>query len=266
MNRFFYDATVNVLSFTMLGLILERAAATCFARVYEQTNSSCLAQTIVVFQWVCGIFAAISFLLVDQFEKDYWNSTTVLVTCSFVYTRPEVVLTLFSSSVILFCAFTAFSIFLYFFNRKKFQRSTNKKLTMRYQYKENVTTLTFLVPMFTVFGISNIISTALIVYMFVHITQQGVSDALVDNLWKIEKAYNATVSVYTIFFVFICSKLHHPLWASVMKDFKKVCRSDDKNFTQEKPSSLRLAGKNSRLVEGTTEGDVYFKTLRETWS
>ncbi|KAE9550400.1 hypothetical protein FO519_006389 [Halicephalobus sp. NKZ332] len=219
-NRFFYDTTVNVLSLTMLGLIFERTAATCFVRVYEKTDSSLVAKTIVIFQWTSGIVGALIFLLIDQSEKDYWNSSTVLVTCSFVYTRPE--------------------------------------------YKENVTTLTFLVPMFTVFGISNIISTALIAYMFVHISQQGVSDKLVDYLWKIEKAYNATISIYTIFFVLICTKLHHPLRESFLRDSKWLCRCPE-NSIEEKPSMIRLVGKDGKTVEGSNEGDVYFKTLRETW-
>uniref|UniRef100_A0AC34R9C5 Uncharacterized protein n=1 Tax=Panagrolaimus sp. JU765 TaxID=591449 RepID=A0AC34R9C5_9BILA len=185
----------------------------------------------------------------------------------FVYTHPEIVLTIFTLSVTLFCTFTAISIFLYYYNRQQLQAAMNKKLTIRYQYKENVTTLTFLVPMLTAFGLSNIISALLIIYMFVNITAYGVGIKLVDNLWKIEKAYNATVSVYTIFFVGIFVKLHRPIWDQFLLDLKWIFGIHQRSVPiQHKSSRVRLVGRDGKLVEAATEGDVYFKSLKETWS
>lgn len=49
-TRFFYDATVNVLSLTLLGLVIERCAATFFVKIYESKNSARFALSIVFSQ------------------------------------------------------------------------------------------------------------------------------------------------------------------------------------------------------------------------
>uniref|UniRef100_A0A914RD14 G-protein coupled receptors family 1 profile domain-containing protein n=1 Tax=Panagrolaimus davidi TaxID=227884 RepID=A0A914RD14_9BILA len=267
-NRFFYDSTVNVLSLTILGILLERTFATFFVRIYEKTDSSIVSRTIVIIQWIIGIIVAIAFLYMDLLKHNYWNNNRMLISCSLVYTHPEIVLTLFTSSVILFCTFTFISILLYYYNRQQFLRSNIQKLAIRYQYKENVTTLTFLVPLSTAFGLSNIVSAFLIAFMFTHIQNEGVNDQLVDNLWKIEKAYNATISVFTVFFVLICIKMHQPLWQIVVSDFRKFRSpsSSVHHFLQPKHhQSIRLMTRKGECVEALNEGDVYFKNLRDTW-
>uniref|UniRef100_A0AC34GI86 Uncharacterized protein n=1 Tax=Panagrolaimus sp. ES5 TaxID=591445 RepID=A0AC34GI86_9BILA len=156
------------------------------------------------------------------------------------------------------------SIILYYYNRQQFLRSNIQKLAIRYQYKENVTTLTFLVPLSTAFGLSNIVSAFLIAFMFTHI-QNGVDDQLVDHLWKIEKAYNATVSVFTVFFVLICIKMHQPLWKTVVGDFRKFRSSPVHHLLEPKHRSIRLVTRKGEIVEALNEGDVYFKNLKDTW-
>uniref|UniRef100_A0AC35GJW7 Gustatory receptor n=1 Tax=Panagrolaimus sp. PS1159 TaxID=55785 RepID=A0AC35GJW7_9BILA len=237
-----------------------------FAYFFTQAQSTVTSQLII---WIIGIIVAIAFLYMDLLRHNYWNNNRMLISCSLVYTHPEIVLTLFTSSVILFCTFTFISILLYYYNRQQFLRSNIQKLAIRYQYKENVTTLTFLVPLSTAFGLSNIVSAFLIAFMFTHIQNEGgVNDQLVDNLWKIEKAYNATISVFTVFFVLICIKMHQPLWQIVLSDFRKFQSpsSSVHHFLQPKHhQSIRLMTRKGELVEALNEGDVYFKNLRDTW-
>uniref|UniRef100_A0A7E5A1S1 G_PROTEIN_RECEP_F1_2 domain-containing protein n=1 Tax=Panagrellus redivivus TaxID=6233 RepID=A0A7E5A1S1_PANRE len=265
-TRFAYDSTVNVLALTLLGIIMERTAATTLVSIYEKNSSNSISRIIVLIQWIIGLSAAFYFLADDLNVVDYWNSKEFQVTCSLVYTRPTLVLILFVLSVGLFAAFGILSVILYHVNLRHFLEAATAHLAIRYQYKENVTTLAFLVPTLAVFGLANLASVILVVRMRQFIAAQGFTTDTVDQLWTTEKAYNAMISIYTSFFVPLCIRFHRPLRDAFLVDFRRICGTDaNVALPDEKNPRIRLTDRDGKVVEAANEGEIYFQKLHNTW-
>ncbi|KAK0403595.1 hypothetical protein QR680_017018 [Steinernema hermaphroditum] len=264
-TRFFYDTTENVFAVTMCGLAFERIAASVMVSSYASIRTKVIPVLIISAQWLSSTAVSLIFILIDRADMNTWSRDRLFMSCSLIYSHPSFVIGVFSVGSVGFLVAAVLLAFLYCYNSRQYYNRLRSHLNTRYQYAENITTLRFLVPIMSVFGASYLVSTALVASIFVQASRQQIDEILIGDMWMLEKAYNATSTVFTPIFFALCIWYHRPLKIVFIDDVKCLLRIGAKS-TEEPGKDVRIVGLTGKKLMFQNETDVYFAALRNDWS
>ncbi|TKR80117.1 hypothetical protein L596_014244 [Steinernema carpocapsae] len=264
-TRFFYDTTENVFAVTMCGLALERIAASIMVSSYASIRTKVVPILIISAQWLTSTAISLCFILTDRAEMASWSQDRLFMSCSLIYSHPFFVIGVFAVGAVGFLVTAILLAFLFCYNSRQYYNRLRSHLNTRYQYAENITTLRFLVPIMTVFGVSYLISTGVVANIVVHASKTQIDEYLIGDMWMFEKAYNATNTVFTPIFFALCIWFHHPLKTVFISDLKTVLRLYPKS--EEAPKKdVKIVGFSGKNLMFQNETDVYFAGLKNDWA
>lgn len=123
-------------------MAVERIVATAAIKICEKTESSRFSQSLIAVQWAISFASALYLEILDaRDENSSWDSSSLQLTCSLIYTHATVMFIVFIIGVSGFFTFAAVLFYLYRHNTVEYSKRGIRSLATRCQLSDNMINL-----------------------------------------------------------------------------------------------------------------------------